>query len=435
MTVPPLDAWVAARAGLPVPLTRQDLDAWQLERLRETIAYARAASPFYRSRRDWPDGEIGSLDDLGRLPFTEAADLIRANPPLLTLSQGEIARAVTLDTSGTSGQPKRLYFTAEDLEATADFFHHGMAVLTRPADRVAIAFPAGRPGGISDGLTVALGRLGAVPALAPLASGPKALVAWLRGWRPEVIAGPPVPLLAAARLALCDGEAPLRIRAMLLSADYVAKSLSRAITAATGAEVFEHWGMTETGYGGAVDCACHAGCHVRENELFIEIIDPATGEPVPPGELGEAVLTTLCRRSMPLLRYRTGDLACLIEERCLCGSVLLRLTGFAGRLGAGAPLSGGGVLTLPLLDEALFGIDGITDFIARLEQGPPAKLQLSIATPPPMCSHTVLDAVQVSLAAAPVTGEAIRSGRLRVKAEFADAIVFRHGGKRRLLIA
>ncbi len=140
-----------------------------------------------------------------------------------------------------------------------------------------------------------------------------------------------MPLLAAARLALSDGGAPLRVRAMLLSSDHVARSLARAITAACGAEVFEHWGMTETGYGGAVDCTCHAGCHLRENELFVEVVDPRTGEPVRPGMLGEAVVSTLRRQSVPLLRYRTGDLARLTgRSRALAGPCCGGLAAFRG---------------------------------------------------------------------------------------------------------
>ena len=372
---------------------------------------------------------------MARFPFTEQADLARNDPPLLVLSQSAVARAVTLETSGTSGPPKRLYFTVDDLEATIDFFHHGMAMLAGPRDRVAIAFPAGGPRGIGEGLAIALRRLGAEPLLAPpFSSGPAELAAWLRDATPDVVAGPPVPLLAAARLALSDGGAPLRVRAMLLSSDHVARSLARAITAACGAEVFEHWGMTETGYGGAVDCACHAGCHLRENELFVEVVDPRTGEPVRPGMLGEAVVSTLRRQGMPLLRYRTGDLARLTGEPCACGSVLRRLGGFSGRIGAGVTLPGGGELTLPLLDEALFAIEGVTDFTAAVEKGAPATLRLSIGAPASLRTPALLDAVRASLAAAPVAGEALKSGALRVEAALADAIVFLRGGKRRLLI-
>jgi phenylacetate-coenzyme A ligase PaaK-like adenylate-forming protein len=419
---------------LPAPLKREHLDAWQLERLRETVAYARSASPFYRSRPGWPSGALGSLDDIVHLPFTNPADLMRANPPLLALSQSEIARAVTLDTSGTSGPAKRLYFTAEDIESTIDFFHHGMAVFTRPGDRVAIAFPAGQPGGIADCLKTALLRLGAFPLQAPPASDSVALAGWMRAQIPDVAAGPPVPLLAACRHSLSNGAAPLRLRAMLLSADYVPGSLVRAITEASGAEVFEHWGMTETGYGGAVECPCHAGCHLRENELFVEVIDPGTGQRARSGELGEVVVSTLRRRSMPLLRYRTGDLARLVEEPCACGSVLRRLAGFAGRKGEGVTLPEGGKLTLPQLDEALFAVDGVTDFLAAFAMGEPPVLRLSIATPVTMCSPAVIEAVHAALASAPGIGGAISQGRLRVHAEFADAIVFRRSGKRRLLI-
>ena len=415
MTQATLDGWMAERMGLARPLTRAALEAWQLERLRETIAYARAASPFYRTRRDWPDIEIGTLKDMARLPFTKQAHLLRNDPPLLALSQSDIARAVTLDTSGTGGPAKRLYFTAEELEATVDFFHRGMAIFTRPGDRVAIAFPSARPGGIGQGLGTALRRLGAEPLLAPLSAGPVELAGWLRAAKPDVAAGPPVPLLAAARVALSDGGAPLRVRAMLLSSDYVASSLARAITAACGAEIFEHWGMTETGYGGAVDCAWHVGCHLRENEFFAEVVDPKTGEPLPPGALGELAVSTLCRRGMPLLRYRTGDLGRLIEEPCPCGSVLRRLGGLSGRVGAGVTLPGGGELTLPVLDEALFAIEGVTDFLATVRKGVPASLRLSIATPVTMCTPAVLDAVDARLAAAPVTGEAIARGALRVR--------------------
>ena len=147
MSAATLDPWMAARMGLAAPLTRAAIDAWQLARLNETIAHARAASPFYRARRDWQDGPLASLEDLARLPFTTAADLLANDPPLLALSQSAVARVVTLETSGTSGPPKRLHFTPDDLESTVDFFRHGMGLFTRPGDRVGDRFPGRHPGG------------------------------------------------------------------------------------------------------------------------------------------------------------------------------------------------------------------------------------------------------------------------------------------------
>ena len=135
---------------------------------------------------------------------------------------------------------------------------------------------------LPDSLAVALGRLGAEARIAPAPLDPIALADWLRAEKPDVIAGPPVPLIAAARVAGWDGEAPLSARAVLLSSHHVAQSLARSIGAAYGAEVFVHWGMAETGFGGAVDCCCHCGCHLRENELFTETIDPQLARRRPP---------------------------------------------------------------------------------------------------------------------------------------------------------
>lgn len=429
-----LDGWMAERTGLASPLTRAALEAWQLTQLRATVTHARAASPFYRSYPQWPDVNIRSLRDMARLPFTYPADLFRSNPPFLALSQGEIARVVTLATSGTSGLRKRLHFTAEDQEATTDFFHHGMGVFTRPGDRVAVAFPGDRPGSIGDGLATALRRLDATPLLMPQSADSADFVAMLRAEKPDIIAGPPVPLLAAARISASDGGAPVAIRAVLLSSDHVARSLSRAISKAWGAEVYEHWGMTETGYGGAVDCALHAGCHIRENELYVEIVDPETGEPLPHGAPGEVVITTLRRRGLPLLRYRTGDLARLIDVPCGCGSVLRRLSDFAGRIGAEAKLPGGGVLALQQLDEALFEIEAITDFAATIRTAHPMSLVLTIATPKHWRSPDVADSVKARLAPLPNIGPALADGTLRLSVDLASASTCQHDGKRRLHI-
>jgi phenylacetate-coenzyme A ligase PaaK-like adenylate-forming protein len=192
--------------------------------------------------------------------------------------------------------------------------------------------------------------------------------------------------------------------------------------------------MTETGYGGAVDCAFHCGCHLREDELLVEVVDPATGKPAPAGAVGEVVVTTLRRRGAPLLRYRTGDLARLNEAPCPCGSALRRLDGFAGRVGAGAPLASGGELTLPRLDEALFAVEAVSDFAAVVERGAPATLTLSIAAPAPLRVAATLEAVRARLAADSVVGAALRLGALSVEAALADVAAFSSRAKRRLTI-
>ena len=98
------------------------------------------------------------------------------------------------------------------------------------------------------------------------------------------------------------------------------------IEAAWGCKVFEHYGMTEMGLGGAVSCGFLEGCHIRESDLYLEIIDPKPGQVLPEGKEGEVVFTTLTRKGMPFIRYRTGDWSSFIPEPCQCGSILKRIS-------------------------------------------------------------------------------------------------------------
>ncbi len=111
--------------------------------------------------------------------------------------------------------------------------------------------------------------------------------------------------------------------------------------------MFNHYGMTEMGLGGGVDCRALTGYHLREADLYFEIVDPVDGRPLPDGEPGEVVFTTLTRRGMPLIRYRTGDLARFLPGSCPCGTVLRRLDHVQGRLAGRVKVGGGYRLESP----------------------------------------------------------------------------------------
>ena len=134
-----------------------------------------------------------------------------------------------------------------------------------------------------------------------------------------------------------------RLKSVLLSGDYVALPLREGIEHAWGCDVFDHYGSTEMGLGGAVQCRAFAGRHIRESDLLFEIVDPDSGRVLADGEHGEIVLTTLTREGMPLIRYRTGDEGCVVTDACPCGSILRSLGRVEGRLtgqsgpGAGRP--------------------------------------------------------------------------------------------------
>jgi phenylacetate-coenzyme A ligase PaaK-like adenylate-forming protein len=426
----PLDAAAAALIGAPLPLQRSELQRHQFERLRETVAWAQQKSPFYRRRlADFDAQSLRTPTDLQRLPFTTADDLRRNDPPLLCVSQDEVSHVVTLETSGTSGPPKRLFFTPEDQLATRDFFVHGMSVFTRPGDRVLILFPGGRAGSVGDLLAHALRGMGAEPRVAEAPLDPAEAAALLHEFRPDVVAGAPVAVLAVARHSATLG--PVRVRAALLSSDRAGSRLRSALAATWGCEIYDHYGMTEMGLGGGVECAAHTGYHMREAELLFEVVDPASGVPVAEGEPGEVVLTTLTRRGLPLIRYRTGDLSRIVPGSCPCGSPLLRLDRILGRVGSGIIL-GAGTLTIGDLDEALFAHPKVIDYTASCRLGRTPRLHLDIATLP---GRFRLEALRSEVAGIPVLAECIAARRLHISIAVAtDGRLRPHIGKRRIAV-
>lgn len=118
--------------------------------------------------------------------------------------------------------------------------------------------------------------------------------------------GIPVQVLAMAEHPEADRLKGV-IKSVLLTTDYMPRAIVKRISRAWDCQVFEHYGMTETGLGGGVDCRAHGGYHLRGADLYYEVVDPQSGAPLPPGQEGELVVTTLTRHAMPLIRYRTSD--------------------------------------------------------------------------------------------------------------------------------
>ncbi len=296
-----LDLWIAGKHRLDMS-SRTELEKYRREKLRETVEYAKGNSSFYS--RLYEQCDIGDFESL---PFTTPEDLRNFGEEMVCVRASEVSRIVTLQTSGTTGRPKRIYFTAEDQELTVDYFANGMQFMVGKGDRALILFPHTSEGSIGLLLKTALERTGVEVSFEPQGHIDCAIGA------PEYIA------------ELSEENPDIRAGTVLLSSDYVSESVRQRISQTWGSRIFEHYGMTEMGLGCAVSCGQGAGYHVRENDIYIEIIDPETGRPVSDGQWGEIVFTTLTRRAMPFIRYRTGDISRWITEECACGSVLKRI--------------------------------------------------------------------------------------------------------------
>lgn len=352
-----MDDWIKRKIGLAEgePLTRNDLEGYQLKKLTEILEMAKQNSSFYKELlKEVDPAAVKNLKDMAKIPFTTVDDLRERGQDMLCVKNNQISRIVTLETSGTTANPKRVYYTEADQELTIDFFHHGMKNLADASDVVLILLPCARPGSVGDLLASGLHRLGA-----------KAIPYGLLGTKarselpgegftlqlryadlPDVlkimeregvtcIVGSPTQVseLAEASVALAAqkewqtmiSNIVSQMRSVLLSTEYVSDAACERINRSWNCKVFEHYGMTEMGLGGAVSCWVLEGYHPREADLYFEIIDPQTGQVLPDGETGEVVFTTLTRKGMPFIRYRTGDYSRWLAEPCKCGSVLKRL--------------------------------------------------------------------------------------------------------------
>ena len=354
--ISPVEPWVARQTGLRGGLTPDTLLRWQLDRLGEAVAHARSHSRFYRSlpAADAP----WSLEDLARLPFTWPADLAREPQAFLAVPPSDVARVTTLTSSGSTGPKKRIFFTAQDLERTVGFFADGMTTLVDPGEDTLILMSDATEHSIARLLQTALERIGVAGRIGAPGWGVAETLA--AAGRARCIVGLPAELLY-----LCRTDPGLRPRSVLLSADYAPRSVIAAIERTWGCQVLTHYGLTEAGFGWAVQCGAREGHHLRAVDLLLEIVDPDTGARLAPGQPGEIVLTTLRNEAMPLLRYRTGDLGRLLDGPCRCGGVTPRLGRVEGRLAGHLPLGRGAGLSIHLLDEAVFALPAVRGFEAE----------------------------------------------------------------------
>ena len=276
-------------------------------------------------------------------------------------SQAEIQRILSDATSGTTGAAKRVFYTEGDLAGTVELFMAGLGELIFPGSVTMICFPFSGPNGLGELISEAITRLGARPLKlgTGLSYGEYASV--LETERPDTFVGMPVQLLGILRVC---GRGSLR-RA-LVSGDACPDVVMRGCEDLLGSPLFPHYGSREMALGGAICCPAHEGMHLRENHVIAEIVDDA-GRPLPPGEVGELVITTIGMEAMPLIRYRTGDYTRILPLPCPCGSEVLRLDTVTRR--SNHALAG--------LDETLFSLPFVADYRAEMRNG---QLCLTVLT-------------------------------------------------------
>ncbi len=308
----------------------------QLEGLRWTVGHVLHGSPFYQERlkaaglRDSRD--IASLADLAGLPVTTANDLKEGYPlPLLSVPQNKIVCVHA--SSGTTGKRKVLAYTRKDV----DTFSYMMARCfelagVTPEDRMQIAVGYGLwTAGV--GFQLGCELLGSMAI--PIGAGNIEMhLQFLQDFGTTVMGSTAsMALLLSEEVERYDLLDKIKLKKIIFGAEPHSVKMRRSFERKLGLEdSFDIGGMTEMyGPGTAIDCPAHTGLHFWADLFIIEILDPETLQPVPEGETGEMVVTSLCKEGAPLLRYRTGDLTRLIPGGCPCGLAMPRHDKILGR--------------------------------------------------------------------------------------------------------
>jgi phenylacetate-CoA ligase len=308
---------------------RADRERLQFERLREIMGWAAARVAFYRERLP---SSLAGLDDLARLPFTRKSDLRDQYPfGLFAVTPAEVARIHA--SSGTRGKPTVVGYTRADLDTWREVMARAMtAAGARPGHRLHIAFGYGlftgglgfHDGGERIGMTV-------VPASSGNTARHHLL---LQDFRPEALAGTPSFVLHIAESLEEQGgrASDLGIRYAMLGAEPWTEAMRTAVERAFGCRAYDIYGLSEIiGPGVSGECEAREGLHVADDHFLPEVIDPASGAPLAPRHEGELVLTTLTKRAMPVIRYRTGDITALDPAPCRCGRTSVRMARVKGR--------------------------------------------------------------------------------------------------------
>jgi phenylacetate-CoA ligase len=340
----------------------------QLTRLRDTLRRA-AQSPFYRERladAGVSPASLRSLEDIQKIPLTTKDDLRGRGQDMLTVPRTELVRLHA--SSGTTGRATVIYYTRADIEAWADLLARSMYMTgVRPGDVFQNMMGYGLfTGGL--GFHYGAERLGCLTIPAG-AGNSKRQVQLVRDFQTTAVHIIPSFALYLLNTFAAEGLDPrdLPLKIAFIGAEPHTEDMRRRIEAAYGLKAYNSYGLSEmNGPGVAFECPEQNGMHVWEDAYLLEVLDPQTLAPVPPGVTGELVFTNLTRQGMPLIRYRSRDLASYDDRPCPCGRSCRRISRLQGRTDDMIIIKGVNIFPLQI-EEVLLAMPEVhTNYLVEL---------------------------------------------------------------------
>ncbi|WP_071459197.1 phenylacetate--CoA ligase family protein [Bacillus massilinigeriensis] len=317
--------------------SRDFIEDVQLQRLKSVVEKVASTVPFYREKFndvDFSPEMLNRLTDVKALPFTEKQDLRDHYPfGLFAVPANEIVRIHA--SSGTSGKPTVVGYTKADIDMWGEIVARAIVLAGgEPGKTLHNAYGYGLfTGGL--GLHYGSEKLGAVTV--PVSGGnTRRQITLIEDFRPEIICGTPSYILNIAETMEEMGKDPRKtsLRYGIFGAEPWSEEMRKKLEEKLNIKACDIYGISEV-IGPGVGNECHEaqdGLHIAEDHFFVEVIDPETLKPLPDGEEGELVFTSLTKEAFPVIRYRTGDIASLNREKCLCGRTTVRMSRVKGRI-------------------------------------------------------------------------------------------------------
>jgi phenylacetate-CoA ligase len=369
---------------------RAELEALQLERLQKTAACCYENIPFYRQAFDeagLDPSVVQTLDDLRKLPFTTKQDMRDSYPFdlfAIPVDDGRVQRLHA--SSGTTGNATVVGYTQNDIDAWGDTFARAIAQVG--GDEHSILQVAYGYGLFTGGLGAHEGGIRMHSTILPMSSGnTKRQVQMMHDFDVDILACTPSYALLIADTAIEMGFNPARefkISGAICGAEPCSEGMRRDIERKLGVKLVDIYGLSEVmGPGVSCECRHQTGLHVAEDHFIIEILDPDTLEPVPDGEYGEVVFTTLSKECSPLIRYRTRDISRIVPGECACGRTLRRMDRIQGRTDDMLIIRGVNVFPSQF-QEVLANFEEVTSYyqIILSNKGPLDHVALKVETVP-----------------------------------------------------
>ena len=399
-----LDRWIKDKIG-------GEIKEYQLNSLKKTLSHASRKSVYYRNLADY---DIKDLNDLSKLPFTYPDDLKKEPYKLLCVPLGDVKRIFTLYTSGTTGTPKKVLFTQEDIGRITDY----MGVISKTVAEcaglsegytVVQLIPDGKPESQAKLSSQGATKVKAVPITVNPSLDSESIVKAIEEHKPDILFGTPSKIYRISQE--CKERHNLDrigVKVLFLSSEYASEAMERKLRDIWGCEVYRYFGMTEMGFIGGADCQAHKGFHLNEMDFLIEVVNTETGEVMKAG-MGELVFTTLRREAMPLIRYKTGDLVELLPERCSCGTSL-KTIGRTIKRADGIEKLGNKEVSLIDFDEALYTVPQLTDYQVAFSRD--GEKDIVIVKAELTTKEWVADKISEAIMSIPVIKENLKAGLL-----------------------